>query len=197
VHLSDVEALDWFTGQLRRLHPSVTVRPQSELARARREEIVWYVNLPDERFRIDFALHVPLAPSLAFEVYVERVTDWQRAVALRPVALIPGLVGSEYEAVYRFLGRAYEGTFRIVAADPPKSISIEAAGSGIAVTYTTTFAPEEGGTSVSVKGDYSLPDHLLARVADRLGLERAITRDIQRANDAYRRLCEEISRSPD
>ena len=41
-----------------------------------------------------------------------------------------------------------------------------------------------------MKGDYDLPNALLARIADRLGMERAIARDIDRANEAYRRLCE-------
>ena len=192
--LSPAAALDWFISELRRDYPTVTVREQSELARASKDQVTWYATLHDERFRLDFEINVPLPPTTAFDVYVERVAEWQRTVRLRPRKLEPGLVGSEYDAVYTLLGRRYQGIFRILSADPPRSVSVEATGSGISVTYTTTFAEEPTGSHVRVKGDYSLPDHLLARVADRLGLERAISRDVERANDAYRRLCEEVGR---
>jgi hypothetical protein len=196
-HLRPAAALVWFTTQLRRGYPSATVREQSDLARSGKDEVTWYATLHDERFRIDLEVHVPLPPTLAFDIYVGRVAEWQRAVELRPRRLVPGLVGSEYDAVYTFLGRRYLGVFRILDADPPRTVSLEAAGSGIAVTYTATFEGDPAGTVVHIKGDYSLPDHLLARVADRLGLERAISRDIERANQAYRALCELVSRSPD
>ena len=86
------------------------------------------------------------------------------------------------------------GAAPVLAADPPQSISLEAGGSGISVAYTTTFEADGDGTIVHVLGNYSLPNHLLARVADRLLLERAINRDIERANHSYRRLCESIIR---
>jgi hypothetical protein len=194
-HLSPRDAIDWFEGELRRAFPSASVREQTDLARSSPDGVTWYATLRDERFRIQMDLHVPLPPVAAFDVYATRVTEWQLAVALTPRKLQPDLVGSEYDAVYTFLGRDYAGTFRIVAATPPESISLEAEGSGITVMYTTTFAAEPPGSLVRVHGNYSLPDHVLARVADRLGLERAITRDIQRANEAYRRLCEEVSRA--
>jgi hypothetical protein len=190
-------ALDWFTTELRRGYPSVTVREQSDLARTGEDGTTWYATLHLERFRIDLQVHVPVPPALAFDIYVERMAEWQQSVDLRPRKIVPGHVGSEYDAEYTFLGRAYEGLFRILAADPPRSISLEATGSGIAVTYTASFEGDPAGTVVHIKGDYSLPDHLLARVADRLGLERAISRDIERANEAYRALCESVSRSPD
>src|SRR6185369_10743923 len=100
-------------------------------------------------------------------------------------------VGAAYEATYSFMGRRYAGQFRIVAADPGRSVSIEAKGSGIAVWYVTSFHPDGDGTRVHVKGDYEVPDNFLARIADRLILERAIGRDIDRANESYRRMCAE------
>jgi hypothetical protein len=42
---------------------------------------------------------------------------------------------------------------------------------------------------VTVQGDYDLPSSILTKIADRLHLERAIGRDIERANAAYVRLC--------
>ena len=46
---------------------------------------------------------------------------------------------------------------------------------------------------MSVKGDYDLPDNVIARIADRLGLERAIRRDIDRANESYVLACRAIA----
>jgi len=195
-HVSGGDALGWFESELRRDYPNVTVRQQNELARAIKDQVTWYVTVHEERFRIEMEVHVPLPPAPAFEIYVDRVTEWQRMVTLRPRKLEPGLVGSEYDAVYRFVGWDYVGTFRIVAADPPVSVSIEASGSGVSVAYTATFVPDAQGTRVHVKGNYVVPDHFLGRVADRLVVERAITRDVQRANEAYRQLCEAVSRSP-
>jgi hypothetical protein len=193
-NLTPAAALDWFIVELRRDYPTVTVREQSDLARESKDQVTWYATLHDERSRLDFEIHVPLPPATAFEIYVARVADWQRSVQLRPRKLTPELAGSEYDAVYTLLGRNYQGVFRILAANPPLSVTVEAAGSGITVSYTTTFSPEPTGSYVRVRGNYSLPEQLLARVADRLGLERAISRDVQRANEAYRRLCEEVGR---
>ena len=80
----------------------------------------------------------------------------------------------------------------MLAADPPRSVTIEARGSGVTVWYETTFIPIPGGTTVTVRGDYELPETFIGRIADRLGAERAIARDIDRANEAYVALCEAV-----
>jgi Polyketide cyclase / dehydrase and lipid transport len=183
------EALEWFAREVARALPAVTVREQDELARSPGQPLVWYVTRREPRFRIDTSVEVPLQPTAAFAVYVDRVVEWQAAVQLTPRDLTADVVGSEYDACYEFHGRRYQGRLRVLAADPPRSVEIEAGGSGIWVWYATTFSPTPGGTRVQVRGDYRLPTELLTRIADRLGLERAITRDIERANEAYRRLC--------
>ena len=43
-----------------------------------------------------------------------------------------------------------------------------------------------------MQGDYDLPSSILTKIADRLHLERAIGRDIERANAAFVRLCEAL-----
>ncbi len=187
--VSSGEALAWFARELRRTYPTAVVRPQDELARVPGDVPVWYVTRRDRQFRIDTSVWVPLAPEDAYRLYVERVPEWQTAVSLKLRRATPDLVGTEYHATYEFLGRHYAGAFRVLAADPGRSVSFEAKGSGITVWYVTSFRPEHGGTRVAVQGDYDLPDTLLARVADRLGIERAIARDIARANETYREMC--------
>jgi hypothetical protein len=191
VDLPEVEAREWLELELRRRFPTAEVREQDELARPEGGDLVWYATRRQRFFRIDTSVHVPVAPGHAFELYTGRVVEWQVAVALVPIVVTDRIAGSEYRARYRFLGTERAGTFRVVAAEPPRSVTIEAEGSGIRVWYETTFAAIPGGTTVTVRGDYELPDSMLARVADRLGIERAIARDIDKANDAYRRLCED------
>lgn len=191
--LDGQEAMAWFCAALRRSYPTADVHAQDDLARSDGEDTVWYVTKREQHFRIDATVVVPLVPPAAFDVYVNRVVEWQTAVRLEPRYGTRELVGREYTACYGFLGGEFEGSFRVLAADPPRSVAMEAAGSGIAVWYETVFHPHPEGTRVEVKGDYELPAQILTRVADRLGLERAIARDIDRANETYRRLCAAVA----
>lgn len=189
------EALAWFTTQLHQLLPTATVREQDPLARPKGGPVVWYVTRRRLHFRIDTQVWVPLPPAMAFRVYVERVTEWQTAVNLRPRHENQPVVGAEYDATYSFFGRQVSGVLRILAADPGRSVSVQAEGSGISVWYVTSFGPDGDGTAARVRGDYELPDNILGRIADRLGVERAIGRDIDRANQSYQRLCIAIAGS--
>jgi hypothetical protein len=191
--LSARDAIAWYEATLRAVYPNTVVREQDALARSEGALYpVWYASNRPKPFRIatSFAVDVPLDE--AFEAYVEGVTEWQTAVSLVPRAGTPPLVGRTFDATYRFLGIAYTGSLRVRDADPPRSVTYEASGSGITVWYTTTFASLGDRTSVTVQGDYDLPSSLLTKIADRLHLERAIGRDIERANAAYARLCESL-----
>ncbi|HEX8025367.1 MAG TPA: hypothetical protein VF484_04090, partial [Candidatus Limnocylindrales bacterium] len=170
------DAFAWFVAEIQRVLPGTLVREQDELAHVAGTPPVWYVTRRRHHFRIDTEIWVPLSPMTAYGVYVERVAEWQTAVRLRPIR--PGLpvMGTEFEAIYSFMGIEYSGAFRILAADPGRSVSIEARGSGISVWYVTSFRPERGGTLVKVKGDYEVPNNFFARIADRLIVERTIGR---------------------
>lgn len=191
--MNPADALRWYALAVRRAYPTAVVREQDELARIEGTAPVWYVSRGEHHFRIETSMWVPLEPGPAFDVYVERMPDWQTAVQLVPERLAPGYVGSTYRATYSFLGSRYDGRFRILAAEPGHLVSLEAEGSGITVWYITTFRPERTGTHVGVKGNYELPNSLVMRIADRLGLERVIAADIQRANDGYRSLCARVA----
>ena len=192
--LSPSDALAWYRLAIRRVYPSSVVREQDDLARVEGQVPVWYVMRREHHFRIDTAVWVPLASRDAWHTYVDRVTEWQVSVELEARGRSRAFIGREYDATYTFLGRPYHGLFRILAADPGRFVSIEASGSGVTVWYVTSFTDERDGTLVHVKGDYELPDNILTRIADRLGVERAIGRDIQRANESYRSLCATVAR---
>jgi hypothetical protein len=183
------DALRWFTAGLTRVYPTAVVHEQDELARIDDAPPVWYVTRRERLFRIDASVSVPLVPEDAYRLYVERMSEWQSAVALTPKRVTEEVIGTEYLACYTFLGRDYTGILRIIAADPGRSISVEAEGSGITVWYVTRFREDGTGTAVTVRGDYDLPRNVIARIADHLGLERSIRRDIHRANESYRVAC--------
>jgi hypothetical protein len=183
------EARAWFETALQAAYPTAVVREQDELARTDELVIVWYVTKRNLRSRIDTSILVPVPLELAWSTYVHRVCEWQIAVQLTPITVTPDGAGSEYEACYSFLGRTIRGRFRVLTTDPPSSVACEAEGMGLSVWYTTRFSAEGDGTRVHVVGDYDLPDGLVPRIADRLGLERAISHDIDRANASYRELC--------
>jgi hypothetical protein len=173
------------------------VRAQDPLARvAGSDDVVWYATNRTYRSRISAALDIAAPTELVFATYIDRFPDWQRSVALRPVGSDGRLVGREFAASYSIFGRRFEGRFRIVDADPPRFVRIEARGAGgIRVWYATSFAPtEDGRTHLDVLGDYDVPGTLFPRV-QRLVLEQVIGRDIDRAHADLVALCErEIER---
>ena len=187
--LAPADALAWVAVALHRVLPPTVVREQHVLARVAGSPPVWYVSRRRRHFRIDTDLLVPLPEMEAYRLYVERVAEWQTAVSLKPKRAGAPTVGAEWEATYSFMGFKYTGFFRILAADPGRSVSIEAAGSGITVWYVTSFRAEADGTRVRVRGDYELPENFLAKIADRLVVERAIGRDIASANESYKAMC--------
>ena len=192
--LSARDSLAWFEATLRAAYPDAVVREQEALARSEGARYpVWYASNRPKPFRIATAFTVDVPLDDAFEAYVDRVTEWQTSVQLVPRTGTPPLVGRTYDATYRFLGIAYTGSYRVLDADPPRSVTYEASGSGITVWHTTTFGSLGERTSVTVQGDYDLPSSILTRIADRLHLERAIGRDIERANATYVRLCETLA----
>lgn len=147
----------------------------------------------DQPFRIDTHVEVPLPQEDAFDIYVERVVEWQTAVDLTRTDTSPGLIGREYLASYPLLGLRHTGTFRLLGAEPPAMVEFEASGSGISVWYRARFLGRRRRTLVMVQGDYRLPDTLLGRMADRLGVERMVRRDIDRAMESYRQLCRAVA----
>jgi hypothetical protein len=188
------DSLAWYEATLRAVFPNAVVREQESLARSEGALYpVWYASNRPKPFRIATSFAVDVSLDDAFEAYVDRVTEWQTAVALVPRVGTPSLVGRTYDATYRFLGISYTGSLRVRDADPPRSVTYEASGSGITVWYTTTFASLDDRTAVTVQGDYDLPTSLLTKIADRLHLERAIGRDIERANATYVELCEALA----
>jgi len=181
---------DTFAEKLRLLFPTVVVRERRRLADVWPVEgPVWYVIRREYAERIAGSIEIEVEREDVFNTYVERMPEWQVALRLRPHTTRPGLVGLEYAAVYSLFGRNVNFLLRLVDADPPNAVRVEAEGMGVVLWYAVTFSDTPAGCRVEVAGDYVLPSRLLAALVEPLTLERAIARDIERAHAALRDLC--------
>jgi hypothetical protein len=180
-----------FEERLRSQYPAATVRAQEGLATlAPPGGAVWYVSNRPFQSRISAALEIPAPPDVVYHIYVDRFPEWQTGVVLRLRGSLNPVIGREYSASYKIVGRTFDGIFRVVDADPPRSVRVEALGAGgIRVWYATTFRPTPRGTALEVTGDFDVPAALLPGL-QRLVLERLIGVDIDRAHAALADLCQ-------
>ncbi|HZE05160.1 MAG TPA: SRPBCC family protein [Solirubrobacteraceae bacterium] len=121
----------------------------------------------------------PLAPDEAFAYLSDFATteEWDPGVvrAERITRGAPAL-GSEFRVTSAVLGRETSLTYRIVAHDPPRAVTLIGGNCSIISEDTITFQPTgEGGTSISYDADLRLrgplraADPLLALVLQRIG----------------------------
>jgi uncharacterized protein YndB with AHSA1/START domain len=178
-----LDPLAEFQRLLRERYEAATVRAQDPLAAfGPRTETVWYATNRPFPSRISAVVEIAAPPELVYRVYVDRFPEWQPAARLERIDAGAGPAGSEYVARYRIAGRTLEGRFTVVAADPPRSVRVEAKGvGGIRVWYAASFVATASGTVVHVEGDYDLPAKLLPNVAHAV-LQAAIRREIDRAH---------------
>jgi uncharacterized protein YndB with AHSA1/START domain len=187
--------------RIRERFPNATVRPRDELARAHPDEPpVWYVARGRERFRLRASVWIAVPREDVFRVYVDptSIDLWQGVARVRTGDRSPTLVGTSWEAEYEILRIRLAGTFRIVEAEVPLSVRVEASGPLRArLWYVTRFAEKDGGTLVEVEGDYELPFELLTRVPNRLFAEREIERVVAASHERLKALCESTFGDPD
>lgn len=171
------------------------MRPREGIASfGQTDDLVWYVTRRRYGSRIAKKVEIAAPQPFVFNVYVDRFADWMVGLRVERTELKPGIVGTEYRASYELFGRTLEGRFRVVEADPPRSVRVEAKGvGGIQLWYVTTFQPTEKGTLVAVLGDYDLPARLVPGVGK--AFEQVIGHEIDRAHRSLRAFCErELSR---
>jgi hypothetical protein len=181
---------DDFAHRLQETYPTALVRERHRLADLwPGDGPVWYVIRRAFGSRIAATVEVPVDRATVFQIYVDRMPEWQVVVDLRPLNRRAGVVGTEFAAAYEFLGKRLNGRMRIVGASPPRAVRVEAEGMGVDVWYVTTFHPTPSGTRVDVVGDYVMPTRFIPKRVGRLVVERRIARDIEKAHDALRALC--------
>lgn len=178
-----------FQDRLRERYPAATVRPQERLGTLLPASTVWYAT--NRAFASPIVATVDMASplSLVYKIYVERMPEWQASLRLRPLARADGRV-TQYATAYDLLGKTFEGVFRVVEANPPHSVLMEAIGTAsIRVWFAATFLPSARGTVIHVSGGYDLPNSLFQGVT-KLALDHLIGRDIERSHERLVALCE-------
>lgn len=180
--------------RIRQQFPNATVRPRHVLARLLPEDApIWYVSKGRERFRLRAAVQIEAPREDVFRIYVDpgRIDQWQVVARARPLASSAAVVGNAWEAEFEILRARLGGTFRIVEADSPARIRVEAHGPlRSRLWYVSRFYERDGGTLLEVEGDYELPFEWLTRVPSRLVAEREIERTVARSHDRLKALCE-------
>jgi hypothetical protein len=183
-------ASELFAERLRQVYPTALVRERDELADLwPGDGPVWYVIRRAFGSRIAASVEVPVDRATAYQVYTERMPEWQVVVDLKPLNKRAGAVGAEFSAAYDFMGMTLNGRMRIVGASAPRAVRIEAEGMGVDVWYVTTFHQTPSGTRIDVVGDYVMPTRLIPKRMGKLVVERRVARDIERAHEALRDLC--------
>jgi uncharacterized protein YndB with AHSA1/START domain len=187
--------------RVRERFPKATVRPREELARAHPDEPpVWYVARGRERLRLRASVWIAASREEVFRMYVDptSIDLWQGVARVRAETRAATIVGTSWEAEYEILRIRLAGTFRIVEADVPARIRVEAQGPlRSRLWYVTRFEEKDGGTLVDVEGDYELPFELISRVPSRLFAEREIERVVAASHERLKALCEGTLGDPD
>jgi hypothetical protein len=187
--------------RIRARFPNATVRPREELARVGPDDApVWYVARGRERFRLRASVWIATPREDVFRVYVDptSIDLWQSVARVRAQDRSPTIVGTSWEAEYEILRIRLAGKFRIVQAEVPLRVQVEAWGPlHSRLWYVTRFEEKDGGTLVDVEGDYDLPFELLTRVPSRLFAEREIERVVAGSHERLKALCESTFGDPD
>jgi uncharacterized protein YndB with AHSA1/START domain len=180
--------------RLRGQFPRATVRPRDPIAQNHPDEpTVWYVSRGRERFRLRATEWIAARREAVFKTYVDpaQLESWQGVSRAKLIERVPGLIGTTWEAEYDVFRIHIGGTFRIVDAEPPSRVRIEASGPlRVRLWYVTRFEERDGGTIVDVQGDYELPFDVLSRVPSRLVAEREIERIVARSHARLKEICE-------
>lgn len=91
---------------------------------------------------------------------------WPSMVDITDVEPLP-TGGARYHWAYRLLGMRFEGDTETVAFERDRHF-VEKNTGQIPSTFDWAFAPENGGTKVTVRAEYEIPTKLLGKFAEPL-----------------------------
>jgi uncharacterized protein YndB with AHSA1/START domain len=100
--------------------------------------------------------------------YVENPANmpevWPSLIEIKDVVPLPE-GGHQYRWVYKMAGMRFEGSGQDIEFDPPRRTVVSNKG-GIESTLTWAFEAAEGGTTVNLDAEYTVPLPLLGRLAE-------------------------------
>ena len=121
---------------------------------------------------INNSIHInaPVEKVFAYMTEPTNLPEWM--VSLLEVTGVTGSgVGLNYQWKYKMIGIPLQGQTMFTEFVASEGVVTESKG-GVASTFTFTFAPHEGGTTLDLKVEYTIPIPVLGKLAERLVLKR-------------------------
>ena len=131
-------------------------------------------------------------PETVFEhvVRTDRLPMWLAPiVSVSNAAERLDAVGAKMDAELKLGGRLLHTTWEVVKVDPPHSLrAIASAEEGGAADLWARLDRWDSATEMELELDYELPGGFVATVADKLFVERLITRDVMHSLETLRQM---------
>lgn len=108
-----------------------------------------------------------------------------------PIEVEPRGIGNRWMFEYDLFGVPLTGESHCTVFEQPASYAWSTLSGGIPATFSFRFAPEEGGTAISLDVDYEVPTDVLSRLADGLAIERMNESEADAAADNLRTILED------
>jgi uncharacterized membrane protein len=121
---------------------------------------------------INNSIHInaPVEKVFAYMTDPTNLPEWM--VSMSEVTGVTGSgVGLNYQWKYKMIGIPLQGQTTFTEFVASERVVTESKG-GVASTFTFTFAPHEGGTTLDLKVEYTIPIPVLGKLAERLVLKR-------------------------
>ena len=138
-------------------------------------------------------LDAPIERVFALGSEFRRYPEWNVTYRLvHEVTEEPVTVGTRIHLSATTLGQTRDGWDEVVEYEPPrlmKTVGRRSDGTEVTITYRAT--PSGTGTDLQVEMDYELPAGILAKIADRLFIERAIDRDVRHSLENFQAIVEQ------
>ncbi|MCB9449821.1 MAG: SRPBCC family protein [Anaerolineaceae bacterium] len=113
----------------------------------------------------------------------ERQPEWWGQFELQErVTPPPTHLGSVSRYVYNMLGVTINGEHEVVGINRPEYLHVRTT-SGIDSAFEFFFAPQDGGTRLTVRVDYKLPGSVIGQLLNRVVIEQKNESDLRDALD--------------
>lgn len=138
---------------------------------------------------------VAARPEDVFEVAVrtDRLPEWLTLIVdVRDADPRLDESGAGFTSTLKIGSEQLEAHWRVESVNASRSLRVEgSAGDDGEATFRLALGPWEGGCRASIEVDWELPGSFLARIADRLFVERTIARELRNSLGNLKDIVEE------
>jgi uncharacterized membrane protein len=120
----------------------------------------------------------------------ERMAEWWPPIELQErVTPPPTAVGSKARYVYNMLNVEIRGEHEVMAMETNRHLIVQTI-SGIDSTFDFEFQPDDDGTLLTIRVDYSLPGSVIGQLMNRVFIEERNLADLQEGLQNLKRIVE-------